>query len=225
MYKVLRLILLPIKEQKVFFCFLLLMSCLVIPTLCYATGAFPKPFVWAPPIFDCYLLALLACVLSRIRLSWLVWVVCFLLLGGEVFSLLVYQSPYSMTVLGLLLETDSREAGEFLMGHGVWGRLSLAAVITVAAAASCFSAAGRLVQWRVPRRVGITAGETPAYQPSAGETPAPQSSAGETPAYQLTFHLFTFFTFSLFLVSAACQGYSYWRLYQSYTADVTSRIS
>ncbi len=96
-----RFILQPIREQAVLFAFLLLMCCLVIPTLCFTTGAFPKPFVWAPPIFDCYLVTLLAYWLRRIRLSWLVWVMCFLLLGGEVFCLLVYQSPYSMTVLDL----------------------------------------------------------------------------------------------------------------------------
>ena len=89
----------PIREQKVLFWFLILMSCVVIPVMCYATGAFPKPFVFAPPIFDCYLLTVLAYFLRRIHLSWLVWIACILLLGGEVFSILCYQSPYSMTVL------------------------------------------------------------------------------------------------------------------------------
>lgn len=123
MSRIVRLILKPIQEQKVLFTFLLLLSCIVIPIMCYATGAFPKPFVFAPPIFDCYLLTLLAYWLKRIHLSWLVWIACILLLGGEVFSIICYQSPYSMTVLQLVLETHSREATEFLKGHGVAGQL------------------------------------------------------------------------------------------------------
>ena len=177
----------PIREQRVLFVFLLLMSCVVIPVMCYATQAFPKPFVFAPPIFDCYLATVLAYWLGRIRLSWLVWIVCILLMGGEVFSMLCYQSPYSITVLQLILETHSHEATEFLKGNGVLGQLALAAAITFA---MIFLAWGLC---RLCRKATLSKGWAVAA-------------------------LF------LLLLSASCQGYSYYRLYQTYVADVTTKV-
>ena len=187
--KIIDYVLRPIREERVLFTFLILMSCVVIPVMCYATGAFPKPFVFAPPIFDCYLVVLLAYLLRRIHLAWLVWLFSILLLGGEVFSLLCYQSPYSMTVLQLLLETNTREATEFLNGYGVLGQLALATAITFG-----MIAVGRLVVWLSGRL----------------ERKSPFIS-----------HL----SFFILLLSASCQGYSYYRLFQSYTAEVTMTIA
>ena len=187
--KIIDYVLRPIREERVLFTFLILMSCVVIPVMCYATGAFPKPFVFAPPIFDCYLVVLLAYLLRRIHLAWLVWLFSILLLGGEVFSLLCYQSPYSMTVLQLLLETNTREATEFLNGYGVLGQLALATAITFG-----MIAVGRLVVWLFGRL----------------ERKSPFIS-----------HL----SFFILLLSASCQGYSYYRLFQSYTAEVTMTIA
>ena len=189
MANIIRLTLRPITEQKVLFTFLLLMSCVVIPIMCYATGAFSKPFVFAPPIFDCYLMTVLAYWLRRIRLSWLVWIFCILLLGGEVFSMLCYQSPYSMTVLQLLLETNEREATEFLRGHGVAGQLALATAITFGTI--LISCLGNLLFSHLARK-----------SPS-----------------------FSHFLFFILILSASCQMYSYYRLYQAYTADVTTTIA
>lgn len=189
MSKLLRIILQPIREQKVLFAFLLLMCCVVIPVMCYVTGAFPKPFVFAPPIFDCYLLTLLAYWLKRIRLSWLVWLLSILLLGGEVFSIIIYQSPYSMTVLQLILETHPREATEFLGGYGVAGKMALAVGITCAVL---------LVSVALLRLLSIM--------------PRLRRACLILIAVLLP-------------VSALCQGYSYYRVYQSYTASVTSRVA
>ena len=186
----------PIREQKVLFWFLILMSCVVIPVMCYATGAFPKPFVFAPPIFDCYLLTVLAYFLRRIHLSWLVWIACILLLGGEVFSILCYQSPYSMTVLQLILETNGREATEFLKGHGVAGQLASATGITFGAI---------FISWLL-------------FKSSSKHTPSPLRS---TPPNSWG----EFLGAALLLLSASCQGYSYFRLYQAYTAEVTTTIA
>lgn len=183
------IVLLPIRKERALFAFLLLMSCVVIPVMCYATGAFPKPFVFAPPIFDCYLVVLLAYLLGRIRLSWLVWIASILLLGGEVFSMLCYQSPYSMTVLQLLLETNGREVTEFLRGHGVAGQLALSTAITLGVAALF------LLPWRKGKKASRRGGWAEAA------------------------------FFFLLLLSSSCQGYSYYRLYQAYTADVTTTIA
>ena len=186
----------PIREQKVLFWFLILMSCVVIPVMCYATGAFPKPFVFAPPIFDCYLLTVLAYFLRRIHLSWLVWIACILLLGGEVFSILCYQSPYSMTVLQLILETNGREATEFLKGHGVAGQLASATGITFGAI---------FISWLLFK--------SPSKHTLSPLRGTPPNSWGE------------FLGAALLLLSASCQGYSYFRLYQAYTAEVTTTIA
>jgi heptose-I-phosphate ethanolaminephosphotransferase len=182
-------ILRPISEQIVLFTFLMLMSCVVIPVMCYATGAFPKPFVFAPAVFDCYLLTVVAFWLRHIRLSWIVWILAILLLGGEVFSLLCYQSPYSMTVLQLLLETNMRETTEFLSGRGIAGQFALATAITFGTIL-----VSRLFVWLFRRLSGKS------------------------------LFIFRFSLFILFL-SASCQMYSYYRLYQAYTADVTTTIA
>lgn len=189
MTNLIRLVLLPIRGQRVLFVFLLMMTCVVIPAMCYATGAFPKPFVWVPPVFDCYLLCVLAYWLRRFRLSWLVWLLAILLLGGELVSILCYQSPYSMTVLQLLLETYPREATEFLAGHGVATKIVLATGIT----ALCLAMSFILLKMEKLRAFHLKGGKVG--------------------------------FFLLLLLSAGCQGYSYFRLYQSYTADVTTRIA
>ena len=199
-------ILLPIREQRALFTFLILMSCVVIPVMCYATGAFPKPFVFAPAIFDCYLLTLLACLLSRIRLAWLVWIVAILLLGGEVFCMLCYQSPYSMTVLQLLLETDAREATEFLKGHGIARQLGIATAITLGTAAATL--------------LSSVAGSPIAPLPT-GNCPRGGGKKASTWGGRVASFLLLF----LLLISFLCQGYSYYRLYQTYTADVTTTVS
>lgn len=172
------------------------MSCVVIPVMCYATGAFPKPFVFAPPILDCYLLTVLAYFLRRIHLSWLVWIACILLLGGEVFSILCYQSPYSMTVLQLILETNGREATEFLKGHGVAGQLASATGITFGAI---------FISWLL-------------FKSPSKHTPSPLR--GTPPNLWREF-----LGAALLLLSASCQGYSYFRLYQAYNAEVTTTIA
>lgn len=181
--------LLPVREMPVFFTFTLLLSCVVIPVACYATGAFPKPFVFAPAVFDCYLLTLSAFAFKHIRLAWLVWLTSILLLGGEVFSLLCYQSPYSMTVLQLILETNMREATEFLRGHGVARWLAMSAAITLGTIA--MAAALCRVSSRMPRLRRACLLSVAAFLP----------------------------------VSALCQAYSYFRLWQAYTADVTTTIA
>ena len=159
-------ILRPIREQGALFTFLVLMSCVVLPVMCYATGAFPKPFVFSLPIFDCYLITVVASLLANSKfinskfknkdgvlffilhslffiLYFFVWIFAFLLLGGEVLSLLCYQSPYSMTVLQLLLETNVRETTEFLQGHGVALQFGLATAIT----AACLAASLIINSW------------------------------------------------------------------------------
>ena len=103
------------------------------------------------------------------------------------FSMLCYQSPYSMTVLQLILETNGREATEFLAGHGVANQLLMSSVITL-----CVLLASML--------------------------------AVEFFKNKIRTWMSTVMTTLLFL-SACTQGYSYFRLWQAYTANVTTTIA
>lgn len=124
-------ILTPVRYHSTLFLFLALASSLVIPILCYSTGAFPKPFLWVPSLSCCYLITLLAYILRKIHLHLVVWLFSYALLSGEIFSILIYQSPYSMTVLQLIMETNRRETTEFLLGNGVALQLLTAHSITL----------------------------------------------------------------------------------------------
>ncbi|MCR5850095.1 MAG: phosphoethanolamine transferase [Bacteroidaceae bacterium] len=211
-------ILRPIREQGALFTFLVLMSCVVIPVMCYTTGAFPKPFVFSLPIFDCYLITVVAFWLRRIHLSWFVWIACFLLLGGEVLSLLCYQSPYSMTVLQLLLETHVRETTEFLQGHGVALQFGLATAITAACLAASILINSKLINSKFLDSLVPPAPEL-CEEPRRTDKVRSKNKGGSK---FFTLHS-TFFI--LLVLSACCQSYSYFRLYQAYTADVTTTIA
>lgn len=69
------------------------------------------------PIFDCFLLYLVIRLFSVIRLRFVGWLLGFLaalIFFGELFTLFCYRSFYSVYVIQLVLETDSRESMEFL---------------------------------------------------------------------------------------------------------------
>lgn len=69
------------------------------------------------PIFDCFLLYLVIRLFSMIRLRFVGWLLGFLaalIFFGELFTLFCYRSFYSVYVIQLVLETDSRESMEFL---------------------------------------------------------------------------------------------------------------
>ena len=251
-------ILRPIREQGALFTFLVLMSCVVIPVMCYATGAFPKPFVFSLPIFDCYLITVVASLLANsifinskfknkdgvlffilhslfFILYFFVWIFAFLLLGGEVLSLLCYQSPYSMTVLQLLLETNVRETTEFLQGHGVALQFGLATAIT----AACLAASLIINSWMLHQggflhalaeRRNVSCGGSrgtklinskflDSLEPRRTDKVRSKNKGGSK-----FFTLHSSF-FILLVLSACCQSYSYFRLYQAYTADVTTTIA
>ena len=69
------------------------------------------------PIFDCYLLCCVIRCFSLIRLRYVGWLFVFLIalvFFGELFTVFLYRSFYSIYVIQLVLETDSRESLEFL---------------------------------------------------------------------------------------------------------------
>lgn len=69
------------------------------------------------PIFDCFLLCCIIRFFFLIRLKPIGWLFAFLaalLFLGELFTLFLYHSFYSVYVIQLIMETDSRESLEFI---------------------------------------------------------------------------------------------------------------
>lgn len=90
------------------------------------------------PIFDCYLLCCVMRCFVLIRLRYVGWLLAFLmalLFFGELFTLFLYHSFYSVYVIQLMLETDSRESLEFisssLLQPALW--YSVAGLVLVSA--------------------------------------------------------------------------------------------
>lgn len=117
------------------------------------TGAFLKiPSSWflslLLPVFDCYLLCLIIYLFSRMRLKLVGWLFGFLaalLFFGELFTLLLYHSYYSVYVIQLILETNPRESGEFLASALLQPALWYA-VLGLALVAAAAYVASRLVR-------------------------------------------------------------------------------
>lgn len=75
------------------------------------------------PLWGAYLYCVAATLLRPIRLHWVVWIVAILLWLVEIFSVLFYSSLITVRLVKLILETDTREASEFL--SGLWAMPAL----------------------------------------------------------------------------------------------------
>ena len=75
------------------------------------------------PLWGAYLYCVLATLLRPIRLHWVVWIVAILLWLIEIFSVLFYSSLITVRLVKLILETNTREASEFL--SGLWAMPAL----------------------------------------------------------------------------------------------------
>lgn len=85
------------------------------------------------PLWGAYLYCVLAALLRPIRLHWVVWIVAILLWLCEIFSVLFYSSLFTVRIVKLILETDTREASEFL--SGLWATPALWITLACGAAA------------------------------------------------------------------------------------------
>lgn len=108
------------------------------------------------PLWGAYLYCVAATLLRPIRLHWLVWIVAIGLWLGEIFSLLFYSSLYTVRLVKLIMETDTREASEFL--SGLWAMPALWITLACGAAAVLL-AKGAMKLWprvhRTARKVLI----------------------------------------------------------------------
>lgn len=74
-----------------------------------------NPFLaWLLPIFDGYMVCVLAALLSYIWLQWIPILAFLALTVSEIFCALFYGSLYNAGIVRLVVETNPSEAGEFL---------------------------------------------------------------------------------------------------------------
>lgn len=106
---------------------------IVILIICQVEELFNDPFLaFLLPIFDSYLICLIASLLNRFRISWIIAVLYTIIVTGEVFVIYIYHSLFSINVLQLIVETNSQEATEFMLSalakSAPWIAMSLALV-------------------------------------------------------------------------------------------------
>lgn len=125
-------ILYPIRSCKTLFAFAMIKN-FVILVICQIEDLFNDPFLaFLLPVFDSYLVCLLATLLNRIKLSWLVAVIFTIIVTSEVFVIYIYHSLFTINVLQLTVQTNTKEATEFILSSlnhtAPWIAISLSSI-------------------------------------------------------------------------------------------------
>lgn len=117
-----RYFLYPVSTNRMFYLTMLFLA--VILTMVSNIGMSTDIFLaLLIPIWGAYLYCVLATLLRPVRLHWVVWIVAILFWLTEIFSVLFYSSLITVRLVKLVLETDTREASEFL--SGLWAMPAL----------------------------------------------------------------------------------------------------
>lgn len=125
-------ILYPIRTCKALFTYAILMN-VVIMLACQIRDVFNDPFLATLlPIFDTYLVCLLAAMLNRYRLSWMIGIPYTILVTSEFFVILFYNSAFTINVLQLVAQTNTQEASEFLLSAFTQSAPWVAIVVSIA---------------------------------------------------------------------------------------------
>ena len=104
----------PISNCRTLFFFMLLMS-YTIKIAGNLMGAGTDAFLSTLlPIFDCYLLCLISCGLKKIRLGFVIPILATVILFSELFTIFFYHSNFTVYVILLIFETNSKESSEFV---------------------------------------------------------------------------------------------------------------
>jgi len=145
--KILRLLFTPIRENALMFVFMYVLglSCAYM-TLDYGPKAHVYENLWFELLIDVYLLCLLLTFIPRKVRRWVSFVVAFVLYAValiDVYCFEKFDSTLNPTMLMLVGETNSREAGEFLWSFlspsVVFGNVGLVLLIAVLhILAACF---------------------------------------------------------------------------------------
>ena len=117
-----RYFLYPVSTNRMFYLTMLFLA--VILTIISNIGMSNDIFLaLLIPLWGAYLYCVLATLLRPVRLHWVVWIVAILFWLTEIFSVLFYSSLITVRLVKLVLETDTREASEFL--SGLWAMPAL----------------------------------------------------------------------------------------------------
>ncbi len=126
-----------LKESRTLMIFSVLM-CYVITLTSNLTGTWTDPFLsFLLPLFDCYLLSVLAGILKKIRLGFLVSIPVVAVLFAELFTVFFYHTNFTIYVVLLLFETNTQESTEFvhaaLTHPGLWNAVAITGLTGVVA--------------------------------------------------------------------------------------------
>lgn len=110
-----RAIMRPVSKNICLFLTLILFSVTLSVLSMIVTEELATPcMIWIAPIFGSYIVCLLAWVLEKVFMRWVVWVVSIVFLYAELFTLFFHHSLYNIHVVQLLTDTDARESLEFV---------------------------------------------------------------------------------------------------------------
>ena len=103
-----------LKDSRTLMFFSILM-CWIITVVSNFIGTWTDPFLsFLLPLFDCYLLCVLAAVLQNARLGFVVGSLVVAILFAELFTVFFYHSNFTIYVILLILETNTVESTEFI---------------------------------------------------------------------------------------------------------------
>ena len=117
-----RYFLYPVSTNRMFYLTMLFLAVIltIVSNIGMSTDIFLALLI---PLWGAYLYCVLATLLRPVRLHWMVWIVAILFWLAEIFSVLFYSSLITVRLVKLILETDTREASEFL--SGLWAMPAL----------------------------------------------------------------------------------------------------
>ena len=117
-----RYFLYPVSTNRTFYLTMLFLAVIltIVSNIGMSTDIFLALLI---PLWGAYLYCVLATLLRPVRLHWVVWIVAILFWLAEIFSVLFYSSLITVRLVKLVLETDTREASEFL--SGLWAMPAL----------------------------------------------------------------------------------------------------
>jgi len=117
-----RYFLYPVSTNRMFYLTMLFLAVIltIVSNIGMSTDIFLALLI---PLWGAYLYCVLATLLRPVRLHWVVWIVAILFWLTEIFSVLFYSSLITVRLVKLILETDTREASEFL--SGLWAMPAL----------------------------------------------------------------------------------------------------
>lgn len=129
------LLLHPIAETRTLMLFSVLMSWAIAISGRYLDAPTDPFLSYLLPLADCYLACVLTWLLRKVWMGWLVPIFFTVLLFSELFTVFYYHSLYSMHVVLLILQTNTRESSELVHSALALPSTWLVVGITIALAA------------------------------------------------------------------------------------------